>query len=321
MFPNSKSFETYLNSASSSSFINHHICNFSILLFLQLHLLLHSSFFCNFLIIVSATSPSSPLIFFLQLSNNCFSNFPMNMNMDIYPHLYPHDDDDDNDILSPVSLYVWPCGTRVRVYSVSPIVSGDFHPEVLAQSLRFYRPLPYPYTWYVRGEEAAIVNIIDLQAHHQLHQQSSSYYQPQEEAMDHGYPYQHSEAIDDGYLYQHNSEYVDETAILEDLNMNQINESFQQASDQLVAFCSGLTNKLISNNLKNVCPLCKAQALKVWKMGSRKGEGKMASFEFLDNGKRSGDGVQVGGGAVGPVEKREGSEDGVSEKKERTDLD
>ncbi|KAI3678106.1 hypothetical protein L6452_37387 [Arctium lappa] len=262
----------------------------------------------------------------------------MNMNMDIYPH----DDDHDDDILSPVSLYVWPCGTRVRVYSVSPIVSGDFHPEVLAQSLRFYRPLPYPYTWYVHGEEAAIVNIIDLQAHHQLHQQSSSYYQPQEEAMDHdhGYPYQYSEAIDDGgyqtqhseaidaagyethfyqysqaiddsgyqtqqseaiddgYLYQHNSEYVDETEILEDLNMNQINESFEQASDQFVASCSGLTNKLICKNLKvtkyqrrrrrrrrrrmlqcghrfhpkcitewlvrrNVCPLCKAQALKV----------------------------------------------------------
>ncbi|KAI3678119.1 hypothetical protein L6452_37400 [Arctium lappa] len=220
----------------------------------------------------------------------------MNMDMDIYPHLYP-DDDDDNDMLTPVSLYVWPCGTRVRVYSVSPIVSGDFHPEVLAQSLRFYRPLPYPYTWYVHGEEAAIVNIIDLQAHHQLHQPSSSYYQRQQEPMDHdhGYSYHYSVAIDDGgyesHFYPHSetidaagyethpyqrSEYVDETAILEDLNMNQINESFEQASDQFVA-CSGLTNKLISKNLtvtkyheeeeSEVCVVCQVEFEKDERVG------------------------------------------------------
>ncbi|KAI3678104.1 hypothetical protein L6452_37385 [Arctium lappa] len=224
MFPNYKSVPNLFNLfESSSSFINHHICNFD-------HLLLHSSF--------SATSITFfSIVLFLQL----FSNFPMNMDP------YPHDDDGvDDDILSPVSLYVCPCGRSVRVYSVSHIGSGDFHHEILAQ-LRFYRPLPYPYTWYIHREEVAVVNVIDLQAHHQIHH--PSYYQPQQEAIHHdGYHYQYSEAIDAGYQthpYQHSeaidagnhthryqrSEYVDETEILEDLNMNQINESFEQASD------------------------------------------------------------------------------------------
>ncbi|KVH94723.1 Zinc finger, RING/FYVE/PHD-type [Cynara cardunculus var. scolymus] len=212
------------------------------------------------------------------------------MDMNQYPH----------DISTPVSFCLWLCGRRIRVYSVSSIVSGDFHPDVLAQSLRFYRPLPYPYTWYVYGEQAAIVNIIDLQAYEQTHHQSPSYstttyYQPQE-AIDH---YQYSETID-------------EVALLQDLNMNQINDSFEQASELVAKECSGLTKELISKNLrvtkyreegeeesevcvvcqvefennervgvlqcrhrfhpkcinewllrKNVCPLCKGQALKV----------------------------------------------------------
>lgn len=228
--------------------------------------------------------------------------------MDTNP--YPRD---DVDILTPVSFYLWLSGTRIRVYSVSPIASGDFHPEILAQSLRFYRPLPYPYTWYVYGEEAAIVNIIDLQAHEETHQQYSPSYSIDD---GHGYetqPYQPFEDINGGYHYQTHpyqySESMDETAILQDLNMNQINESFEQASEFMAS--SGLTEKLISKNLtltkyreeeeeseicvvcqvefennervgvlqcrhrfhpkcikewllrKNVCPLCKGQALKV----------------------------------------------------------
>ncbi|KAJ9565481.1 hypothetical protein OSB04_001447 [Centaurea solstitialis] len=146
---------------------------------------------------------------------------------------------------TPTTFYGCPCGRTIRAYSVSPIVSeNNFNPEILTESLLFYRPLPYPYTWYVFEEEAAIVDTHDLQAFQETHQHPPSYasYLPQEE--------QEAIYIDgiEGEYYLHD-ESIDDVAILQNVNVDQImNDSFQQASDHVVF--SGLTKKEISKNLR-----------------------------------------------------------------------
>ncbi|KAJ9565480.1 hypothetical protein OSB04_001446 [Centaurea solstitialis] len=154
------------------------------------------------------------------------------MNLDPYPLHIPS---------TPTTFYGCPCGRTIRAYSVSPIVSeNNFNPEILTESLLLVRPLPYPYTWYVFEEEAAIVDTHDLQAFQETHQHPPSYasYLPQEEqeAI-------YIDGIEGGYYS--NDESIDDV----DVNMDQImNDSFQQASDH-VAF-SGLTKKEISKNLR-----------------------------------------------------------------------
>ncbi|KAJ9565479.1 hypothetical protein OSB04_001445 [Centaurea solstitialis] len=171
---------------------------------------------------------------------------------------------------TPTTFYGCPCGRTIRAYSVSPIVSeNNFNPEILTESLLFYRPLPYPYTWYVFEEEAAIVDTHDLQAFQETHQHPPSYasYLPQEEqeaiyidGIEGGY-YSHDESIDDV-----------------DVNMDQImNDSFQQASDHVAL--SGLTKKEISKRLRmakyrqegeeesEICVVCQVEFEKEERVG------------------------------------------------------
>ncbi|KAJ9550866.1 hypothetical protein OSB04_014911 [Centaurea solstitialis] len=175
------------------------------------------------------------------------------MNLDSYPLQISS---------TPISFYGCPCGMTIPVYSVSP-VSFDYYnftPDTVTESLRYYRPLPYPYTWYVYGEEAAIVNFLDLQFFQQTHRHpppySYYYYQPQEE--------------------EEEVEEIDDVAILEDLNMDRImNESFQQASEFVE--CSGLTKKQIYKNLRvtkyrhekesEICVVCQVEFEKNERIG------------------------------------------------------
>ena len=122
---------------------------------------------------------------------------------------------------APFTFYRCICGNRIH------------DPETLTESRCFYRPLPYPFTWYVYGEEAAIVNVHDLQAYQETHTLPPSYYSQATQ------PHDYEElAIDEERYYTHES--IDDVAILQDVNMDQMmNESFQQASDQFV----GLTKK------------------------------------------------------------------------------
>ncbi|KAJ9565386.1 hypothetical protein OSB04_001352 [Centaurea solstitialis] len=133
-----------------------------------------------------------------------------------------------------------------------------FRSPVLSRGRYFYRDLPYPYTWYVYRDEAAIVNVLDLQAFLETHQWSYHDYQPQQE--------EEEEAVDEV------------AAILQDLNMDRImNESFQQASDHVAS--SGLTKKQISRNLRvktyrrkgeeesEICVVCQVEFEKKEKIG------------------------------------------------------
>ncbi|KAJ9565478.1 hypothetical protein OSB04_001444 [Centaurea solstitialis] len=173
------------------------------------------------------------------------------MDIDLYPLHIPS---------TPISFYGCACGRRIRVYYVSPVVAGgqyNLHPETITESLRFYRALPYPYTWYVRGEEAAVVNILDLQAFEETHR-----HQP---------PYHH-------YRPPPQEESINDVAVLQDLNMDRImNESFQQASDHVAR--SGLTKKQIYKNLRvktyrreggeesEICVVCQVEFGKNEKIG------------------------------------------------------
>ncbi|KAI3507587.1 hypothetical protein L1887_22575 [Cichorium endivia] len=134
--------------------------------------------------------------------------------------------------------------TCIRVYNSFTIYLQDpnsFHPDFLTQWLCYSRPLPYPYTWYVLGNQAAIVNCNDLFRYET------------------GLPLVPSfPVIANQQNAEQSDEPVDEVFILDDLQNDRIiNESFEQAASH-VPF-SGLTKKLISKNLR-VTKYCEEEA-------------------------------------------------------------
>ncbi|KVH94729.1 RING finger protein 44-like [Cynara cardunculus var. scolymus] len=186
--------------------------------------------------------------------------------------------------------------TNIRAYFFFTInTPHPYHPHTLTRSLRYYHPLPYPYTWFVYGDQAAIINIIDLCAYYETHHQPPSP-SPSPPHEDGGY----DESITN---LPYPNLFFDEDAILQ----HEINQGFQRAADN-----SGLTKEEISESLdiqkhmnlyeedeicvicqagfekdetigvvecnhryhaecikewliyKNLCPLCKAQALTIY---------------------------------------------------------
>ncbi|KAJ9560350.1 hypothetical protein OSB04_005510 [Centaurea solstitialis] len=96
---------------------------------------------------------------------------------------------DELDIIDPLPLYTSStplilqhciCGSKIHAYSVYATVSGNFDLEILTESLRRYRSLPYPLTWYVYRGVAAVVNKLELQAFDQIHYSTTSDHQPQD---------------------------------------------------------------------------------------------------------------------------------------------
>ncbi|KAI3750229.1 hypothetical protein L2E82_20862 [Cichorium intybus] len=134
--------------------------------------------------------------------------------------------------------------TCIRVYNSFTIYLQDpnrFHPDFFTQRLCYSRPLPYPYTWYVFGNQAAIVNCNDL-----LRYETGLPLVPSFPVFANQ---QHAEQSD---------EPIDEVFILDDLQYEQIvNERFEQAASHHVPL-SGLTEKLISKNLR-VTKYCKEE--------------------------------------------------------------
>ncbi|CAH1446673.1 unnamed protein product [Lactuca virosa] len=106
-----------------------------------------------------------------------------------------------------------------------------FNQRSMAQLLCYPNPLPYPYTWYVYGNEiqAAVVNFDDLFRH----ETGLTSLVPRFPVV----PNQQHEEYDNVD--------AEEVYIMDEI----INDSFDEAASHHVP-CSGLTNKFISKNLR-----------------------------------------------------------------------